>query len=288
MGKDRKQMNMRLIFLDIDGTFIEPGKMEAPASAAEAVRRAREAGHKVFLCTGRNYKMTSPVLRYGFDGFVSSAGGYVVCGDAVLFDCPMEQAQCEGVRAVLEAHGVECTLEARDATYGGSQMIERLSAYQKSRPGSLNSELERWRQVFADGMLVRPLTEYKGEPVYKICYIAGDPADLQPAKEAYGDQFVFCEQKTFARAGDCVNGELINRKFNKGEGIRRICQYLGLPASSVIAFGDSDNDMEMTDVAGISYCMANGSPSLKARCTRVCPPVNEDGIARAFAELGLI
>ena len=34
-------MDTRLIFLDIDGTFIEPGRMEAPASAVEAVRAAQ-------------------------------------------------------------------------------------------------------------------------------------------------------------------------------------------------------------------------------------------------------
>lgn len=281
-------MEKRLIFLDIDGTLIEPGRMEPPASAVEAVEKARANGHKVFLCTGRNYKMTSPVLHYGFDGYVSSAGGYVVCGDKVLFDCPMDKAQSDDLRAILEANGVECTLEARDATFGGTQMMERLSSYQKSRPGSLNSELERWRQAFADGMLIRPLTEYQGEPIYKICYIADRAEALAPAKAAFGDQFVFCEQSTFNHGTGCINGELINRKFNKGEGIRRICEYLDVPTASVIAFGDSENDLEMTDVAGISYCMANGAEALKARCDRVCPSVKEDGIARAFAELGLI
>ena len=44
----------------------------------------------------------------------------------------------------------------------------------------------------------------------------------------------------------------------------------------------------MTDVAAVSYCMANGSPALKARCTHVCPAVSDDGIATAFKELGLI
>ena len=44
----------------------------------------------------------------------------------------------------------------------------------------------------------------------------------------------------------------------------------------------------MTDVAGISYCMANGAPALKARCTRICPAVDQDGIAASFRELGLI
>lgn len=93
-------MDTRLIFLDIDGTFIEPGRMEAPASAVEAVRAARANGHKVFLCTGRNYKMTAPVLHYGFDGYVCSAGGYVVCGQDVLFDCPMDRAQSEGLSLI--------------------------------------------------------------------------------------------------------------------------------------------------------------------------------------------
>ena len=44
----------------------------------------------------------------------------------------------------------------------------------------------------------------------------------------------------------------------------------------------------MTGVAGISYCMANGADELKARCTRICPATEEDGIAVAFKELGLI
>lgn len=281
-------MDTRLIFLDIDGTFISPGRMDAPDSAVQAVRAARARGHKVFLCTGRNYKMTSPMLRYGFDGYVCSAGGYVVCGDEVLFDCPMDKSQSDGLRAILEANGVECTLEARDATYSGMQMLARLAASHQGRPGETNSELERWRRLFLEGGLICPLDQYKGEPIYKICYIAQREEDLAPARAAYEDQFVFCETRGFKQDRPCVNGELINRKFNKGDAIRRICEHLGLPTSASVAFGDSANDLEMTDVAGISYCMANGADELKARCTRVCPATEEDGIAIAFQELGLI
>ena len=61
-----------------------------------------------------------------------------------------------------------------------------------------------------------------------------------------------------------------------------------LRADPSVAFGDSPNDLEMTNVAAISYCMANGSDDLKARCDRVCPAVTEDGIAIAFRDLGLI
>ena len=58
--------------------------------------------------------------------------------------------------------------------------------------------------------------------------------------------------------------------------------------ADTIGFGDSDNDLQMTDVVGISVCMANGSENLKKRCDRIAPSVYEDGIAKEFKALGLI
>lgn len=114
-------MKQKLIFLDIDGTLLPPGEMTVPASAVEATGRPGPNGHKVFLCTGRNLRMTKPLLAYGFDGFVCSAGGYVGCDGKILVDLPMEPAQVEGLREVLGRAGAECTLEARDDTYGWHQ-----------------------------------------------------------------------------------------------------------------------------------------------------------------------
>ena len=84
-----------------------------------------------------------------------------------------------------------------------------------------------------------------------------------------------------------VIGELINRKFDKGTGIRAICRHLGHPQEDTIGFGDSDNDLQMTQAAGISVCMGNGSERLKQLCDRIAPTVYEDGLAREFAALGL-
>ncbi len=44
----------------------------------------------------------------------------------------------------------------------------------------------------------------------------------------------------------------------------------------------------MTDVVGISVCMANGSDNLKKLCDRICPAVTEDGVAKELKTLGLI
>lgn len=276
----------KLIFLDIDGTLLPPGEMVAPDSAIAAVRRAQAVGHKVFLCTGRNYRMTAPLLDLGFDGFVCSAGGYVGCGDQILVDLPLPAQQVQGLCEVLEKNGVECTLEARDDTFGGQRMLRRFETLLNKPGRRLNSEAERWRTAMKQGMTLRPLSDYQGQPVYKVVYIAPDEASLAEARRQYEHQFFFCES-CMELTSSVINGELIDRRFSKGEGIRAICRYLERPLSDTIGFGDSDNDLAMADVVGISVCMANGSESLKQRCQRICPAVTEDGIARAFAELGL-
>lgn len=280
-------MNQKLIFLDIDGTLVAPGEMQPPASAVDAIHRAQARGHKIFLCTGRNRHMAEPLFQYGFNGYICSAGGYVVCDGNLLFDCPMEPAQSQGLCAALEQCGADYTLEVRDISYGTpSRIMER--ALHQNTEGRMNSEAERWLKFWTDGTMIRPLREYQGEPVYKICYTAENPEQLAPVRALYEDQFIFCEQQMLRFSTKMVNGELINRKFNKGTGIQTICRALGVSQADAIGFGDSENDLEMTDAVGISVCMANGSDALKKRCTRICPAVNEDGLAREFEALGLI
>lgn len=281
-------MDRKLIFLDIDGTLLPPGEMLVPENTLRTLDRARKNGHKLFLCTGRNLRMTAPLLQHEcFAGAVCSAGGYVLCDGRVLVDIPIEPDVAAGVRAALERHGVECTLEARDVTFGGTEMIKRWS-FTHRKDASLNSEAERWRKAMEEGMAITPVEQYHGEPLYKIVFIAEHESDLNEAKRLYQDKFVFCESKLDKLTDGFVNGELINRKFDKGTGIKAICDHLGCTLADTIGFGDSDNDLQMTDVAGISVCMANGSENLKKRCDRIAPSVYEDGITKEFQELGLI
>ena len=92
---------MRLIFLDIDGTLVEAGRNEPPASALSAIRKAQAKGNKVFLCTGRNMGMAAPVYKLGFDGIIALAGGYVLAGDEVIYDQPMKKEDLDDLIRIL-------------------------------------------------------------------------------------------------------------------------------------------------------------------------------------------
>ena len=274
-------MNKKLIFLDIDGTLTAPGSNEPPASALAAIRAAQAEGHRVFLCTGRNYDMLKPLLKFGFDGAVASGGGYVFTGDRVLYDCPMTEQQKERALRLFAECGVLRTIEARDASYCDEGMGEFL---QRSSGG--NSELLRWREALEKDLGIRPMKEYDGRPIYKVVFMCAAADQLAPAIRELEGEFYFLVQDL--AGANCLNGELINRKFDKGTGIRRMCEALGVPLEDTIGFGDSMNDLEMIQTVGTGVCMANGSPNLKKQSDLVCPSVQEDGLAWAFRELGLV
>ena len=273
-------MNRKLVFIDIDGTLTPPGSNVPPLSAQKAVKDARAAGHKVFLCTGRNPDMLSPVLAYGFDGAVASGGGYVFSESDVLFDCPMTPEQQEKALRLFAENGIYRTIEAKDASYcddGMGEFLERISGG--------NSELLRWRKAIEQDLGIRSINLYDGRPIYKIVFMCEKKEQLRPVMEELEGEFYFLVQDV--TNGTYVNGELVNRRFDKGSGVRQAAKYLGFAREDCIGFGDSMNDLEMIQNVGVSVCMANGSPTLKERCTMVCPSVEEDGLAWAFEKLGL-
>ena len=278
-------MNKKLIFLDIDGTLTEPGSNIPPDSALEAIRGAQAKGHLVFLCSGRNYAMLSPLLKYGFDGIVASAGGYVTVGDEVIYDHPMTKEQAQTALTALHGEGVFCTVETRDITYGDENLGSFLEG---SAGGQGNSEIERWRKALAESLDIHPMSEYDGtQPVYKVVIMCLRDEQLQPARDLLEKDFQFVIQEISDPDHPCLNGELINRAFDKGRGVLRVCEHLGIPVEDTIGFGDSMNDIEMIRTVATSVCMANGSKALQAESDIICPAVTEDGMAKAFKDLGL-
>lgn len=276
-------MEKKLIFLDIDGTLTKPGENVPPLSAQEAVRKARENGHRVFLCTGRNRGMAAPLMEYGFDGLIGSSGGYIECGGQVIYDHPITEEQKERAMKVLGENGIFRTLECRD----GSFTDDSFKAFLRDHAGEGgNSELLRWQVQVEKSLDIRPMEEYQGQPAYKMVFVSQTMEQLEEPKRVLEKDFRVCVQAPSPYG--YINGELLSRGFDKGQAVERICAYLQVPVSRTVGFGDSMNDWEMMEVVGTGVCMGNGDERLKELAAMVCPPVGEDGLYRAFRELKLI
>ena len=276
-------MGKKLIFLDIDGTLTEPGKNDPPASAVEAIRRAQAGGHRVVLCTGRNYGMLAPLLRFGFDGLIGCSGGYIEYGGQVVYDHPMTPQQQNRVLTVFQESGIYRTIGGRQHSYTDEGFKKFLA---ENAHSGANSELLRWREQIEHELDIRPMSEYDGEAIYGMAFMSRGLDRLKEPMALLKDEFDFCIQE--ADACGIVNGELVSKAFNKGTAVQRLCTSLDFPLEDTIAFGDSMNDLEMLQTAGLGVCMANGSQALKDIADRICPPVTADGLYKAFAELELV
>ena len=77
--------NQKVIFLDIDGTLTDFGG-KIPESAKKALTLAKQAGHRLVVCTGRSrYQISEEIRSLPFDGMIGGAGAFVVADGKELF-----------------------------------------------------------------------------------------------------------------------------------------------------------------------------------------------------------
>ena len=79
-------MKRAVLFFDIDGTLLSEQTGMIPDSALAALDAAREAGHLLFINTGRTIcSVPAEIRRYPFDGYLCGCGTYLTYHDEVLF-----------------------------------------------------------------------------------------------------------------------------------------------------------------------------------------------------------
>lgn len=76
--------------------------------------------------------------------------------------------------------------------------------------------------------------------------------------------------------------EIMDMGIEKGIALTHICNKLGINKESLIAFGDSYNDLSMLKNAGLGIAMGNAQVDVKKQSDYVTDGNNEDGIANAL------
>ena len=83
-----------------------------------------------------------------------------------------------------------------------------------------------------------------------------------------------------------LDGNLfMDASVDKGNGLKFLMEYLLLDPSSVMAFGDNENDIGMMQAAGTSYAVGNAVDKVKEAATAVCFPYWEQGVDRILQTL---
>lgn len=76
-----------------------------------------------------------------------------------------------------------------------------------------------------------------------------------------------------------------SRRVNKGTGLKRIAELMGLDARELVAIGDSPNDIEMLKASGFGVAVGNAHPELKRAAALVTKGEHGAGVAEAVGYL---
>lgn len=272
----------RAVFLDVDGTYADYGVV--PPAHAEAVKAARKAGNKVFICTGRPLPMLpESILGAGFDGVVASAGAYVEVDGEVLVNRHFPAGLAARALAALDAHDAVYILEAQDAIHVPPAAEARLRAHVEAHYASAPEGRPTGSSAILGGLTtLQPGSEV---PFAKIS-VFESPVPMDQLVAEIGEDIDVVGNSIAAEGPHA--GELFRRGISKADGVATAIERLGIARTDSIAFGDGQNDLEMLAYAGTGVAIEGSSPELLAVAQRTALPPHQGGIAVAFAELGLI
>lgn len=80
--------------------------------------------------------------------------------------------------------------------------------------------------------------------------------------------------------------ELFRLDAGKGNALRFVCEYLGVPLSDAYAAGDAENDISMLQAAGCGIAMRNAPDPVKEAADMVTRSDNDqDGLAETMRRL---
>ena len=279
-------MDKKLIFLDADGTLTLPDGRVSP-KVQEAIHQVQKNGHEVFLCTGRSYAGARPLFPIGFDGIISSAGGYIEVHGQKIFESCLSQEDIQLARHIFDQHHILYNLEANHMTFQDEKMNYEFVKHRLKDGENLNSELQRLLNKQKEHFNIHPLKEYDENPIpiQKLCFMCEKEEDLEEPKRVLSDKFHFVIHEIFSQ--DVINGEIIMKGTDKGTAVEKVCEYLNVPIQNTIAFGDSMNDYAMIQTCEYGVVMANGSKELKQYGNAICESVQDDGIYHELHRLGL-
>lgn len=76
--------------------------------------------------------------------------------------------------------------------------------------------------------------------------------------------------------------DFMNKHVDKGMGMTRLCENLGISTADALALGDTYNDIQMLEAVGHSYIVSNAEDHMMAHAKFMAPSNNERGVAQVI------
>lgn len=267
-------MSIKLIVTDMDGTLLDEDHATVPARNIAALRKAREAGVKLAVASGRTWCILRDAV-----GQVGGVDYAILANGASILDCTTGEfiyengfppAQAAALIRALEGENLPFEVYCRGQNYLRPEDADRLGEALLT-PQFAEVYLKQGVKVVPD------LVEALGNcPMEKINLFYAP----EERKEALEQMAMAIGPVEVSRALE-KNMEFNFGGVSKGKALATLAARLGLGPDEVMAFGDAGNDLTMLRWVGWSFAMANATEEAKAAAKHQTASNHEAGVGQA-------
>lgn len=258
-------MRYRLAAFDIDGTLVGPSGKLSPATI-EAVEGLAAKGVSVAAATARPYELALPTLAplaAAVTAVIAAAGADIrhATGEPIAqVTLPPEAA--DALAKLCDAHNWRAVAGTAEGA------CRRMPTPEARGPAAT----------------VASLTEVDLTRTYVIAPFTSPADPAFAALEALVRDSGLRGERALTSSGREIVA-VTHADAGKGPALRRLCEALGVEPAETAAFGDTEVDLPMIELAGLGVAMGDAPPEVQAAADLVTGTAEEDGVATAIARI---
>ena len=274
MESEKKKMDIRVIATDMDGTLLDPkGQLDLPR-LEKILDKLDQCDIRFVIATGNEVHRMRQLL-----GHLAERVVLVVANGARIFENnELIQAQTWDDamvdRALAHFKGRECQDQFVVTAMNGGFVKE----------GTVFTELDKFmtpemiEKLYQRMNFVDEFDSSLFGGVLKMSMVVGEER-LDSVLQEVNDLFDGRVRAVSSGYG-CI--DILQDGIHKAWGLVELLKRWNLKPEQIMAFGDSENDIEMLELAGISYAMENAEEAVKEIATKVAPANSQAGVYKVL------
>ena len=263
-------MTIKLIATDMDGTLLDPrGQLDLPR-LERILDQLDQRDIRFVIATGNEVHRMRQLLEHLASRviLVVANGARIFEYDTLLQAQTWDDAMVD--KALFHFKGRECRDQFVVTSMNGSFVKE----------GTVFTDLEKFmtpemiEKLYQRTNFVDELNSDLFGGVLKMSMVVGEERSSSVLQEI-NDLFDGRVRAVSSGYG-CI--DILQAGIHKAWGLEELLKRWDLTSEQIMAFGDSENDVEMLEMAGIAYAMENADDEAKAVATALAPANSQAGV----------
>ena len=274
MESEKKQMDIRVIATDMDGTLLDPkGQLDLPR-LEKILDKLDQCDIRFVIATGNEVHRMRQLLGHLADRvvLVVANGARIFENNELLQAQTWDDAMVD--RALAHFKGRECQDQFVVTAMNGGFV----------KKGTVFTELDKFmtpemiEKLYQRMNFVDEFDPNLFGGVLKMSMVVGKERSESVLQEI-NDLFDGHVRAVSSGYG-CI--DILQDRIHKAWGLVELLKRWNLKPEQIMAFGDSENDIEMLELAGISYAMENAEEAVKRVATKVAPANSQAGVYKVL------